>query len=60
MSHPFPYRTRSLSSPAPMILGSPGKVGRCQVYSPDSLTTIGASFFGKAGVSTDAYEFEAM
>ena len=33
-SHPFPFRTRSLSSPMPMILGFPGKVGRCQDISP--------------------------
>ena len=30
--HPFPYRTRKLSSLAPTILGwqRPGKIGRCQ------------------------------
>ncbi len=28
-----------------MILGTPGKVGRCQVYNPDSLATIGVSFW---------------
>ena len=30
--HPFPYRTRKLSSLAPKILGGrlPGKIGRCQ------------------------------
>src|SRR3954463_1248886 len=29
-SHPFPFRTRKLSPPAPMVLGdsSPGRVGR--------------------------------
>ncbi len=44
-SHPFPYRTRSLSPPAPMILGSPGKVGRCQDFGPHVLTDLGAFFF---------------
>ena len=31
--HPFPYRTRKLSPPAPMVLGAvaPGRVGRCQI-----------------------------
>ena len=30
--HPFPFRTRKLSSFAPKILGGqlPGKIGRCQ------------------------------
>jgi hypothetical protein len=33
-THPFPYRTRKLSSLVPMILGwkRPGKVGPCQIY----------------------------
>ncbi len=32
-SHPFPFRTRSLSPPAPMVLGerSPGRVGRRRI-----------------------------
>src|SRR5690606_16780304 len=31
-THPFPFRTRKLSPPAPMVLGAgaPGRVGRCQ------------------------------
>lgn len=29
-SHPFPYRTRQLSPPAPMVLGFPGRAGRCR------------------------------
>ena len=31
-SHPFPYRTRKLSSLAPMVVGGspPVRVGRCQ------------------------------
>ena len=31
--HPFPFRTRKLSSPAPKILGGqlPGKIGRRQI-----------------------------
>ena len=29
--HPFPYRTRQLSPPAPMVLRfTRGRVGRCQ------------------------------
>ena len=32
-SHPFPFRTRKLSPPAPMVLGerSPGRVGRRRI-----------------------------
>ena len=32
--HPFPFRTRKLSSFAPKILGGqlPGKIGRCQHF----------------------------
>ncbi len=30
--YPFPFRTRKSSSLAPMILGSPGKVGSCQLF----------------------------
>ena len=31
--HPFPFRTRKLSLPAPMVLGTwvPGRVGRCRI-----------------------------
>lgn len=29
-SHPFPYRTRQLSPPAPMVLGFPGRADRCR------------------------------
>src|SRR5436305_10192064 len=34
-SHPFPYRTRKLSPPAPMVLGGrpPGRVGRRRILS---------------------------
>ena len=37
--HPFPYRTRKLSSFAPTILGwkRPGKIGRCQHKRPLSI-----------------------
>src|SRR5207302_6148140 len=41
-SHPFPFRTRKLSPPAPMVLGGrpPGRVGRRRIFSmrrpPDS------------------------
>ena len=33
--HPFPFRTRKLSPPAPMVLGGwpPGRVGRRRSYS---------------------------
>ena len=30
--HPFPFRTRKLSSPSPMILRRSGKVGRRQIF----------------------------
>src|SRR5262245_15250568 len=49
-SHPFPFRTRPLSPPAPMVLpGQPGgRVGRCRDFSfsrgPDAQAS-GASFF---------------
>src|SRR5512134_1831612 len=37
--HPFPFRTRPLSPPAPMVLsGRPGgRVGRCRDFSSSSL-----------------------
>ena len=45
-SHPFPFRTRKLSLPAPMVLGgnSPGRVGRCQNFFKrlPSLLAVGA------------------
>src|SRR5437868_4333591 len=33
-SHPFPFRTRKLSPPAPMVLGGrpPGRVGRRRIF----------------------------
>ena len=31
-SHPFPFRTRKLSPPAPMVLPSGGRVGRRQAF----------------------------
>ena len=42
--HPFPYRTRKLSSVVPKILGwrRPGKIGRCQ---HQSVHPIGWAFF---------------
>ena len=30
--HPFPFRTRKLSPPAPMVLPFGGRVGRRQVF----------------------------
>ena len=37
--HPFPFRTRKLSLPAPMVLGGrpPGRVGRRQIFSKKGL-----------------------
>ena len=37
-THPFPFRTRQLSPPAPMVLGghSPGRVGRRRILSDDA------------------------
>ena len=37
-SHPFPSRTRKLSPPAPMVLGTgvPGRVGRCRISQTDT------------------------
>ena len=38
-SHPFPFRTRKLSLPAPMVLGdrSPGRVGRRRIPQKEAL-----------------------
>ena len=30
--HPFPFRTRKLSPPAPMVLPFGGRVGRCRAF----------------------------
>ena len=45
-SHPFPSRTRKLSSPGPMVLqGQPcGRVGRCRVFE-GSLARVGLLLF---------------
>ncbi len=42
-SHPFPFRTRKLSPPWPMILGSrgPGKVGCCRIKIEGSVDLTG-------------------
>ena len=48
-SHPFSSRTRSLSPPAPMILGFPGKVGRCQDLPHHLERDDGAFLFSKLG-----------
>ena len=39
-SHPFPFRTRKLSPPAPMVLGTwvPGRVGRCRITNAEGGT----------------------
>src|SRR3954468_8934168 len=44
-SHPFPYRTRKLSSLAPMVVGGspPVRVGRCQALRRAS--NLGVLFF---------------
>jgi hypothetical protein len=51
--HPFPYRTRKLSPPRPMILlprGS-GKVGRCRgITRPADRKISGLLFFGSSGI----------
>src|SRR5680860_391156 len=46
-SHPFPFRTRKLSPPAPMVLGpkGPGRVGRCR-----TLLSLGRPLIGAAQV----------
>ncbi len=43
-SHPFPFRTRKLSPPAPMVLGGrpPGRVGRRRI-SPSSASIAGGA-----------------
>ncbi|ABZ84909.1 hypothetical protein HM1_3151 [Heliomicrobium modesticaldum Ice1] len=54
-SHPFPSRTRQLSSPAPMVLGTvvPGRVGRCRISRetgrPDSLRSDARTEAGHQG-----------
>src|SRR6186713_1491118 len=42
-SHPFPFRTRKLSPPAPMVLGSrgPGRVGRRRVLTYEGPPAMG-------------------
>src|ERR1700716_3565895 len=49
-SHPFPFRTRKLSPPAPMVLGGrpPGRVGRRRI-SPERAPVSGA-------LSRDGYD----
>src|SRR5690606_38799491 len=46
-THPFPFRTRKLSPPAPMVLGAgaPGRVGRCQAAKKDPVLVTGSLFF---------------
>ena len=46
-SHPFPFRTRSLSPIAPMILLHGGKVGRCRDYAGDKGNLISRFFFAR-------------
>ena len=43
-SHPFPFRTRKLSPPAPMVLGerSPGRVGRRRISPEKAPASAGA------------------
>ena len=45
-SHPFPFRTRQLSPPAPMVLGGrpPGRVGRRRVFSKRAPARTGRAF----------------
>ena len=44
--HPFPFRTRQLSSAVPKILGGqpPGKIGRCRHKEADKRKLVGLSF----------------
>src|SRR6185312_16132087 len=53
-SHPFPFRTRPLSPPAPMVLsGRPGgRVGRCRDFSFSSVPSLD-------GCSVGAFAFLA-
>lgn len=46
-SHPFPFRTRKLSLPAPMVLGGhpPGRVGRRRILIEKAPTSVGAFCF---------------
>ena len=50
-SHPFPFRTRKLSSSAPMVVGGcpPVRVGRCQANS-GGLAQLGEHLPYKQGV----------
>src|SRR5438046_1040271 len=45
--HPFPFRTRKLSPPAPMVLGwiRPGRVGRRRFLTHASLTSVRLAVF---------------
>ena len=46
-SHPFPFRTRQLSPPAPMVLGGrpPGRVGRRRISNEHPRVTSGVFVF---------------
>src|SRR5688572_31531072 len=51
--HPFPFRTRKLSPPAPMVLGwiRPGRVGRRRFLTHASLTSVRLAVFLPLGFS---------
>src|SRR5262249_45824487 len=60
--HPFPFRTRQLSPPAPLALGgrSPRRVGRRRVFSegPPALYGAGVLAFGRS--SQDRHRYRAL
>ena len=51
--HPFPFRTRQLSPPAPMVLGGrpPGRVGRRRDFSRNPLRALARGGFVRSGPS---------
>src|SRR3954453_21337018 len=54
-SHPFPFRTRKLSPPAPMVLGGrpPGRVGRRRIFLREGAPRGVLSHFKGSLISTD-------
>src|SRR5256885_2815487 len=56
-SHPFPFRTRKLSPPAPMVLGGrpPGRVGRRRIIPREGAPKGASSHFKRRTAATVAY-----
>src|SRR3954470_22826514 len=56
--HPFPFRTRKLSPPAPMVLGGrpPGRVGRRRIFSREEAPSGASSrvYPERAGANAEA------